>query len=75
MVKDLILESGGWNSELILNSFNKDDTEAILSLPLPIHKREDIQIWHYTTNGAYSVKSGYWLAENSKSRPGGSDSS
>ncbi|KAL5805000.1 hypothetical protein ACOSQ3_031800 [Xanthoceras sorbifolium] len=75
MVRELISDSGSWNEQLIGNSFNADDAAAILGLPLSMQRQRDIQIWHFNANGAYSVKSGYWLAENSILRPGGSSSS
>ncbi|KAL5541337.1 hypothetical protein UlMin_044597 [Ulmus minor] len=49
--------------------------EAILSLPLPRRKVPDSFLWHYDKSGHYTVRSGYWLASNSKGIPSSSTTS
>ncbi|KAK2664427.1 hypothetical protein Ddye_003001 [Dipteronia dyeriana] len=58
-VQSLITPLGVWNSELIHQSFNQDDTLLILSLPLSSFNSTDRLFWHYEKLGAYSVRSGY----------------
>ncbi|KAK3193675.1 hypothetical protein Dsin_024985 [Dipteronia sinensis] len=42
-------------------SFCKEDSDAILRIPISASHADDVLIWHYDKSGAYSVKSGYWL--------------
>ncbi|KAL5574543.1 hypothetical protein UlMin_016242 [Ulmus minor] len=71
-VSSLITSSGAWDSNLIRSSFHPDEAEAILSLPLPRRKVQDSSLWHYDKSGHYTVRSGYWLASNSKGIPSSS---
>lgn len=61
-VSDLLLSSGAWDSEKILQSFVAFDAERILRIPRGPDMLEDKLVWHYSKDGIYSVKSGYWLA-------------
>ena len=74
-VSSLITASGSWDSNLIRTSFHPDETEAILSLPLPRRNVLDTYLWHYDKSGHYTVRSGYWLATKGKSVPSSSTSS
>ncbi|XP_021801570.1 uncharacterized protein LOC110745747 isoform X2 [Prunus avium] len=44
----------------------EEDVKAITSIPLSVNFHKDRWIWHYTTNGTYSVKSGYRLEMSKK---------
>ncbi|CAN6724151.1 unnamed protein product [Malus baccata var. baccata] len=51
-----------WRTDLIANGFHRDDVSTILSIPLSNAGSNDRLVWHYATNGIYSVKSGYSMA-------------
>ncbi|KAM1551665.1 hypothetical protein ACFX10_043768 [Malus domestica] len=62
-VSDLIdPATNSWRTDMISNGFNRDDVLLILSIPLSQAGIDDRLVWHYTTNGVYSIKSGYGLA-------------
>lgn len=65
----LKVESGEWNEVLIRESFLKEDTDAILSLPPSNGASVDSLMWHYHCLGSYSVRSRYRLASASVVRP------
>lgn len=48
-----------WNRNLIFKSFNKKDSERIMSIPISLVVREDTNFWIHSSNGDYSVRSGY----------------
>lgn len=48
---------GTWRKQL----FSKEEVKAIGSIPISKFKRKELLVWHYSSNGAYSVKSGYHL--------------
>ncbi|CAN6552805.1 unnamed protein product [Malus baccata var. baccata] len=63
MVSDLIdSDTKVWRSDLIVNGFHRDDASTILSIPLSHAGSNDRLVWHYATNGIYSVKTGYSMA-------------
>ncbi|CAL8164575.1 unnamed protein product [Prunus armeniaca] len=55
-------------SPKVLNQETKEDVKAITSIPLSVNYHKDRWIWHYTTNGIYSVKSGYRLEMSKKKK-------
>ncbi|KAK2660918.1 hypothetical protein Ddye_007451 [Dipteronia dyeriana] len=59
-VDKLLSPSGGWNSELIKNNFLPDDAKCILQIPIGSGNQSDTLLWHYESNGKFSVRSGYW---------------
>ncbi|KAK3211235.1 hypothetical protein Dsin_015941 [Dipteronia sinensis] len=63
-VDQIISPSGGWNNTLIKQSFNQDDVVAIQSIPIGSSRCGDSLVWHYANNGAFNVKSGYWVARS-----------
>ncbi|KAF7127629.1 hypothetical protein RHSIM_Rhsim11G0064100 [Rhododendron simsii] len=70
-VSDLI-DAGSkiWNTALVKECFNKEDSELILSIPISSTQRRDRKIWHSSSDGHFTVKSAYHLEkESSISRP------
>ena len=67
-VRDLILDSGKWNFQLIRDSFLHFEAEKILSLARPQKAKQDRIMWHFDKRGIYTVISGY---EADPSRPHG----
>lgn len=57
----LITPNGRWNVPDIYRMFNFPEAELILSIPF-VFDNGDHYIWHFTQNGRYMVKSGYWTA-------------
>ncbi|KAL0376653.1 UNVERIFIED_CONTAM: LINE-1 retrotransposable element O protein [Sesamum calycinum] len=62
-------EIGDWNSIVIQNNFLPLDCEVILGIPLGRTVCEDLLIWHYSTNGLFSVRSAYHLACSMEESP------
>lgn len=61
-VSDLIDgDSKTWNSALVRECFNKEDSDLILSIPVSTTQRRDYKIWHPSSTGLFSVKSAYHL--------------
>jgi len=61
-VSELIdYEHARWRESLIRDVFIPYDAELILNLPLCDQWPQDKLIWHYMTNGVFSVKSAYHL--------------
>lgn len=58
-VADLMMFSG-WDLTRIADIFLPLDRELIRSIPLSDLPRPDhVLVWHFSSNGSYSVKSGY----------------
>ncbi|KAF4391640.1 hypothetical protein G4B88_030791 [Cannabis sativa] len=63
LVRDLINESrSGWNMQMVRELFNVADQQSICSLSISKFPKADSWMWHYTADGTYSVKSGYFVA-------------
>ncbi|XP_071923241.1 uncharacterized protein [Coffea arabica] len=68
LVSDLIRHNR-WNRVLVFKTFNSQDAERILSIPLSVTGCEDSYFWMHSQAGQYTVHSGYkaWLkAEENK---------
>lgn len=63
-VSSLIQEERQWDVLKLHNLFPINDVQRILQLP--VGDVADIDIWAFTSNGAYTVKSGYVLAAKDK---------
>ena len=64
-VSDLINQvSKDWDVGLLENYVNLDDIPLIRSLAISSTHRRDTFCWNNTRNGQYTVKSGYWVAQN-----------
>ncbi|KAF4365460.1 hypothetical protein F8388_012825 [Cannabis sativa] len=59
MVSKLIEQPGQWNKDLIHQVFSTPDSQLILSIPITLFEHDDDWLWHFTSHGHYSVKSGY----------------
>lgn len=61
-VSDLLdLESGSWNEEVLAHNFFENDVKRIKKIR-PLIDQDDYWCWKHEKSGAYTVKSGYWLA-------------
>ena len=47
---------------MIMEGFESDVAEGIISIPISITGASDKLGWFHTASGVYSVKSGYWVA-------------
>jgi hypothetical protein len=63
MVSDFIVThpTTTWNSALIDNIFILFERDFIKQLPLTQEPMEDQLMWPHTSDGCYTVKSGYYL--------------
>ncbi|XP_042958050.1 uncharacterized protein LOC122293561 [Carya illinoinensis] len=48
-----------WKYPFIQELLTAQEYEAVKAIPISAGGREDRMVWHFTTNGEYSVKSGY----------------
>ncbi|KAL0307052.1 UNVERIFIED_CONTAM: hypothetical protein Sradi_6122500 [Sesamum radiatum] len=55
-------ESREWNEGLISTLFWPKDSELILQIPLCLVGTKDLHVWHYSSNGIFSVRSAYHIA-------------
>lgn len=75
MVRDLIEPAlGNWNVGMIESLFSPRDVREILKIPISPLLPEDKCVWHYSPNGEYTVKSGYWVAAELKREQRGNSS-
>ncbi|GAU15609.1 hypothetical protein TSUD_108680 [Trifolium subterraneum] len=59
-VKDLMTNSSNdWNAPLINQLFIPQEAQQILNIPITDRSQDDTLTWDNTTDGNYSVKSGY----------------
>ncbi len=59
-VSTLIFDDNNmWNVEKVREVFSEWEANAIVSIPLPPHKRRDRLFWDDTKSGLFSVKSAY----------------
>lgn len=66
-VKQLFLSNGrDWDSNKVRSLFSEEDASLILATRIPIVPVVDRLAWSKTSNGKYSVKTGYqlWHAQN-----------
>ncbi|CAL1377257.1 unnamed protein product [Linum trigynum] len=74
-VKDLIDHgSGEWRGDLLELLFSPVECEAIRAIPIPRSAQADARCWDYTTDGKYTICTGYKLAvEDPIEEPGVDD--
>ncbi|KAK2634297.1 hypothetical protein Ddye_029089 [Dipteronia dyeriana] len=70
MVNDLLLPSGGWDTQKLNENFLQCDVDDILRILIRASNYRDMIIWQFEGSGVYSVKSGYWLERESMARIG-----
>lgn len=71
-VKDVITVDGrNWDKVKLMQIVSKEEADAILKIPISKFQREDLLVWHYTSNGEYSVKSGYYVANQERTKDEG----
>lgn len=58
MVDELICHNR-WNRNIIFRTFNRNDAERILNIPLSLSGREDSYYWQPQAGGMYTVNSCY----------------
>ncbi|XP_022558258.1 uncharacterized protein LOC111206163 [Brassica napus] len=64
-VSDLIYQGvKEWDVGLLENYVHPEDIPFIRSLAISSTHRRDTFCWDFTRNGQYTVKSGYWVAQN-----------
>ncbi|KAF5468857.1 hypothetical protein F2P56_012970 [Juglans regia] len=52
-----------WKEPLLQELFTQQEITDIKSIPINMRGREDKLVWQFTTNGLYTVKSGYHLSK------------
>jgi hypothetical protein len=57
---------GGWKQNLLLENFNKEEVEAIQSIPISFTNQPDRQIWRSTMKGEFTVGSAYHMAKENE---------
>lgn len=63
-----LIDNGQWKIPILSQYFLEQEIRDILKIPLPSYQMEDKWTWHYTKNGAFSVKSAYVLVVKDKAR-------
>ena len=67
-VRELIdFQNRRWNIQALEEVFVPSDIQTLLKNQ-PVTSKEDFWVWKFNKSGAYSVKSGYWLAAQEKSK-------
>ncbi|XP_057779546.1 uncharacterized protein LOC130998129 [Salvia miltiorrhiza] len=65
MVSDMLLpDSNRWNFDLLQEMVPAADVQEIMSTPVFSRSGADELIWHFSSNGRYTVKSAYQLASS-----------
>lgn len=57
----MVFDSRSWDADKVKTIFNEEDTTFILSTRIPQNDVKDRIAWTRSSNGHYSVKSGYHL--------------
>ncbi|XP_071916173.1 uncharacterized protein [Coffea arabica] len=58
-----LIKGRQWNKDIIQGLFAKEESEAIMSIPLSVFQMKDRFKWKYTANVCYSTKSDYARAK------------
>lgn len=54
--------SRSWNLDMLEGKVCREDLELIKTIPIPLYPKQDRLVWHYSTNGLFSVRSAYHVA-------------
>lgn len=73
-VSQLMSQPGMWDMNFIKQHFLHVDVEKILAVPLCDGNGGDVAVWHFSDDGRFSVKSGYWFGMEMKRLEKGSSS-
>ncbi|KAL6189078.1 hypothetical protein ACLB2K_040468 [Fragaria x ananassa] len=73
-VSQLMSQLGMWDMNFIKQHFLLVDVEKILAVPLCDGNGGDVAVWHFSDDGRFSVKSGYWFGMEMKRLEKGSSS-
>ncbi|KAL6176931.1 hypothetical protein ACLB2K_053563 [Fragaria x ananassa] len=65
-VSQLMSQPGMWDMNFIKQHFLPVDVEKILVVPLCDGNGGDVVVWHFSDDGRFSVKSGYWFGMEMK---------
>ena len=60
-VSELKGDNGDWNVPLLRRVLCEDDLEGVLRIPRSLSTTQDEIIWHFSTDGTYSVRNGFRL--------------
>lgn len=61
-VNELIdFELGCWRPDVVAATFNEEEQKEVLEIMLPRSWPKDMRYWWPTSDGLYTVWSGYWL--------------
>lgn len=64
-VSELIDENThSWKADLVKELFVATDVDSILSIPVSTQGVLDRGLWHFTANGAFTVRSAYYVAKS-----------
>lgn len=55
---------GQWCSDIVTTCFSSEEARCMLSMPLSKFGCGNKLIWHHTKGGVYSVKTGYYIAQD-----------
>ncbi|KAK2654195.1 hypothetical protein Ddye_014051 [Dipteronia dyeriana] len=69
-VNQLKTVSSCWDVALVKEIFIEENSNLILSIPISRFQREEDSNWHYSTNGEYTLKSGFKMAISQINEPG-----
>ena len=56
-------ELHGWRRDIIMETFNREDAEAICKIPLSYRHVTDVVVWLHNKDGVYTVRSGCHVAQ------------
>ncbi|KAK7837763.1 putative lrr receptor-like serine/threonine-protein kinase [Quercus suber] len=56
-------ETGSWDIDKVKGVFLPHEAEAILGMTISSRPVKDSVIWAWTTNGNFSMKGAYWVAQ------------
>lgn len=52
-------DKSGWREDLVQGLFSMEETNIIKSIPLSCMDKEDQQVWNYSNNSQFTIRSAY----------------